>query len=205
LQVEILDHILGTPLYLLVPVLTVVVASCFDQANLGVRRILPVFPFLFLFTAQASAGLKGRLWSWTVALLIVWTGVEAVRIYPHHLAYFNQVAGGPERAPYLLDDSNIDWGQDLPALAAWQRAHPEARPLRLLYFGTAPREAYGVEAVEAKDPDIMRPPSGLFAVSAHNLVWIRKLYKQGRVPTDWLRSYSPIARAGYSIYIYQFP
>ncbi len=192
-------------LFLLLPALTVIGASCFDQANLGLRRILPAFPFLLLFTAQTLSGSRGRLWSRAVLLLLLWTGVEAVRIYPHHLAYFNQAAGGPQRAPYLLDDSNIDWGQDLPALAAWQKAHPNAGPLKLFYFGTAPPQAYGVQAQDMENQDIMRPGGGVFAVSVHNLVWTRKLYKQGRIPSDWLTAYRPIDRAGYSIYLYRFP
>ena len=191
--------------FLLVPALVILAASCFDRANLGLRRILPAFPFLLLFTAQTLSGSRDRIRPWLVALLLAWTGAEALRIYPHHLAYFNAAAGGPERGPYLLNDSNIDWGQDLPALAAWQRAHPEARPLRLRYFGTAPPAAYGVEAVSMPEQDILRPRPGAYAVSAHSLVSFRKLGRRTGLALDWLTRYRPVDRAGYSIYIYQFP
>ena len=192
-------------LYLLIPVLVVLGASCFDRANLGLRRILPAFPFLFLFTAQALAGPQDRWRAWVAACLIAWLGIEAARIYPHHLAYFNSAAGGPERGPYLLDDSNIDWGQDLPSLATWQQTHPEADPLKLFYFGNVPPAAYGVHAADMAEQDIIRPQPGAYAISAHHLAWFRKLKKQSGRDIDWLTRYRPVARAGYSIYIYRFP
>ena len=191
--------------FVLVPTLVVMGAACFDEGNLGFRRILPALPFLFLFCAQTLAHSRKRLTPWLLAGLVAWTTVEAVRIYPHHLSYLNGVAGGPESGPYHLDDSSIDWGQDLHALAAWQRAHPEARPLKILYFGNVPPKIYGVDAVEMKEPEIFQPEGGTYAISAHKLVWFRKLQKERGVNTDWLTKYKPIARAGYSIYIYRFP
>ena len=191
--------------FLLIPALVVIGISCFDKTNLGFRRILPALPFLLLFSAQVLTGSRNRLKLWIVSGLMTWTAVEALRIYPHHLAYFNTFAGGPERGPYHLDDSNIDWGQDLPALAIWQRAHPEARPFKLLYFGNVPPHIYGVNAADMADPEIVRPQHGTYAISAHRLVWFRKLQTRHPVKIDWLTRYRPIARAGYSIYIYQFP
>ena len=50
------------------------------------------------------------------------------------------------------------------------------------------------------------PPRGVVAISAHNLVHFRKLQASaGRDDLDWLTKYRPIARAGYSIYLYRFP
>ncbi|MDA0747870.1 MAG: glycosyltransferase family 39 protein [bacterium] len=190
-------------LYLLLPALVVLAASCFDKTNLGLRRILPALPFLYLFTAQSISGAKNRFTLWGVAILITWTVVDATRIYPHHLAYFNQAAGGPERGPYLLDDSNIDWGQDLPALAAWQRSNPEAHPLNLRYFGNISPQAYGVHASPMQGNDVLSPRPGYYAISAHNLVFFRKMQKRTDHNLDWLTRYRPVARAGYSIYIYQ--
>ena len=138
-------------------------------------------------------------------MLVLLVGFEAVRIYPHHLAYFNAAVGGPERGPYLLDDSNIDWGQDLPALASWQRAHPSSEPLHLLYFGSVPVEAYGVQAVAMTPGEIRQPRAGTYAVSAHQLVHFRKIRKRTGENIDWLTRFEPIDRAGYSIYIYRFP
>lgn len=194
-------------LFLLVPAFVVVGVSFFDKANLGLRRILPAFPFLFLFTAQSIVDEERRLRVLIVSAMICWLAFETLRIYPHHLAYFNSVAGGPERGPYLLADSNIDWGQDLPALAEWQKKYPEARPLKLLYFGSASPTAYEVESVKFNLPwDLIYPKPGFYAISAHKLAFFRRQQERAQLKNiDWLTKYEPIARAGYSIYIYRFP
>jgi hypothetical protein len=36
-----------------------------------------------------------------------------VTIYPHQLAYFNELAGGPRNGHKYLLGSSLDWGQDL--------------------------------------------------------------------------------------------
>lgn len=191
-------------IFLLVPALFMIGASCFDQVNFGIRRILPALPFLLLFTAQALACRPGRFRISAVVLLLVWLGIEAAVIYPHHLSYINVAAGGPARGPYLLAYSNIDWGQDLPSLARWQQAHPEARPLKFSYFGNIFPVIYGIDAELIDTAALVRPQAGTYAISAHHLALLRKLKKLQNLDIDWLTKYKPVARAGYSIYIYQF-
>jgi len=38
-----------------------------------------------------------------------WNIVSAARIFPHYLAYFNELAGGPDTGYKWLVDSNLDW------------------------------------------------------------------------------------------------
>ena len=189
---------------LLVAAVLVFAASFFDRANFGVRRVLPAYPFLFTIASAALAGKSGRIARGVAVALVAWCAVEVARIHPHELSYFHELAGGPARGPYLLEDSNLDWGQDLPALAAWQRAHPEAQPLRLWYFGTAEPGAYGVQAATMQREEIAHPQPGWYAVSAHRLVWFRKLAMLGDDATDWLTAYEPVDHAGWSIWIYRF-
>ena len=195
--------------FVLVPAAAIVVASFFDPANLGLRRILPAFPFLYLFASRVLAAPLGRLRTTTVlaaVVLMVWTASETLRIYPHHLSYFSAAAGGPLNGPNLLDDSNIDWGQDLPALAEWIRQHPEAGAVRLAYFGTSVPQAYGVNATMLEDPRaLVDPAAGTYAISVHLLVRLKRLASQGDARLDWLSRYRPVGRAGYSIYIYRVP
>jgi hypothetical protein len=136
-------------------------------------------------------------------VLLAWSAFQSLRIYPDYLSYFNVAAGGPKAGPDLLDDSNLDWGQDLPALAHWQHDHPEATPLTLMYFGTSDPGAYGVDAAEMGREEIGQPRSGYYAVSAHNLVRFRALGIRTGQDLDWLRRYEPIGRAGWSIYIFR--
>jgi hypothetical protein len=197
----------GADAFLLVPVLVVLGVSCFDRANIGVRRVLPALPFLILFAGRFLSG-EGRLRTLrlaTAGLLLTWTAVEALSIYPHHLAYFNSIVGGPERGPSYLDDSNIDWGQDLPALAAWQEGEPAARPIRLRYFGSASPAAYGVASIDASPQELMHPKPGYYAISVQGLIRFKLRSGQAGPVVDWLRQYEPVAKAGHSIYIYRFP
>ncbi|NOX56393.1 MAG: hypothetical protein GXP27_18500 [Planctomycetes bacterium] len=62
-----------------------------------------------------------RLRAWfvpavTVACLL-WTAVGTLLNHPHHLAYFNELAGGPENGWKHLLGSNFDWGQDFQLAA----------------------------------------------------------------------------------------
>jgi hypothetical protein len=68
---------------------------------------------------------------------------ESLAATPDFLCFFNAAAGGPEKGIHLLGDSNLDWGQDLAAVADWQRRHPETQ-LYLSYFGMVDPAAYGI-------------------------------------------------------------
>jgi len=176
----------------LVPAAVIIGVSCFDKGNFGLRRILPALPFLYLFAARALT-VDSKISRILSPLLVLWLIAEAVYIYPHHTSYFNNAAGGPKRGPYLLVADDCDIGQDLPALATWQKNHPEAGIIRLVYNGTADPAAYGVDATRVSFEEIDNPLPGTYAISVTPLVG-----------TPWLRYAAPVARAGYSIYIYQF-
>ena len=83
-------------------------------------------------------------------VLIAWQGIESFAVRPHYLAYFNQLAGGPDQGYRRLVDSSLDWGQDLPALKTWLDEHAPAGPGRppvyLSYFGTSSPTHAGVDA-----------------------------------------------------------
>lgn len=193
-------------LFLLVPAAVLILVTCFDRHNLGLRRILPAFPFLILFIASSTArGSMGWPRKGFITVMLGWLLFEAWSIYPHHLSYFNTFAGGPKRGPYLLDDSNIDWGQDLPALATWQQKEYGGRPIKLFYNGSADPVAYGVTPLQMDQQEIMFPQPGIYAISAHYLVFFRTISVNDGYDVDWLTKYRPIAYAGNSIYIYQFP
>ena len=77
--------------------------------------------------------------------------------------------------------------------------------MALSYFGTIAPELYGVRATPMTERDFRNPPPGLYALSTHQLVWLRKLEFFTHGGFDWLTRYAPIDRIGYSIYIYRFP
>jgi hypothetical protein len=71
---------------------------------------------------------------------------QSIAAAPHHLAYFNEVVGGPNNGYKYLIDSNVDWGQDLPTLKKWINLKQPDR-LHLAFFGSAYPDRYGVNAI----------------------------------------------------------
>jgi hypothetical protein len=123
--------------------------SIASNLNIGHRHILPIYPVLFIAAGALGAWLPtARRWlAGVVVALFVWHAAEAVRIAPHFLAYFNQIAGGPANGHRHLADSSLDWGQDLPGLKAWLERHTRAsEPVYLSYFGTGEPDYYGIRA-----------------------------------------------------------
>jgi hypothetical protein len=121
-----------------------------------------------------------------------------LRRWPQQLAYFNVFAGGPSRGYLRLVDSNLDWGQDLPRLATWLDQHGTNR-VSLAYFGLAPPQAYGIQAVGLRDRDALasNPPTW-FALSA---TYLQGIFVCGD-PFAPLRNVEPTARIGFSMFVY---
>jgi hypothetical protein len=192
-------------LLVLGPLVAVVGASCFDPRNIGLRRILPAYPFAILVAAQAvRLDVPRTPKAAVLAALAIWQVVSVVRIAPHHLSYFNELAGGPTRGPLWLDDSNIDWGQDLPSLRRWLDAHP-GLPVRFEYFGAARPETYGIELPTMDEAtEICAPQDAVYVVSAHMLVFFDKIARVRGPQCSWLRRYHPVDRIAYSMYVYDF-
>ena len=109
------------PLFLfgVLPAGMVLLAMMFvHQTNIGVRHVLPVLSVLLLLSGIGACWLvrSGRLGCALLGILVLWLVVGAVRITPDQLAYFNELAGGPDGGDAVLIDTNLDWGQDEGAL-----------------------------------------------------------------------------------------
>ncbi len=73
-------------------------------------------------------------------------GAETIAARPYFIPFFNVLAGGARGGLGLLSDSNLDWGQALPALQRWMREQG-VRRVNLCYFGTADPAAHGIAFV----------------------------------------------------------
>ena len=132
---------------LLIPVVLFLGISMLSQVNIGLRHILPVYPFLMLLgPAVLFRELKGKLgrgFPILAGLVVFGVVAESAAIHPHYLAFFNVAAGGPKAGLRYLADSNLDWGQDLKHLKAWHEKMGKP-PLCIQYFGTAPLAYYSL-------------------------------------------------------------
>lgn len=194
---------------LLVPACVLFAIGSLSGMQLGLRYVLPAVPLLMIYGSwflAESFPARGRITSvfcW-IALL---SSLAAVRHHPHHLAYFNELAGGPENGSTLLSDSNIDWGQDLRALKTYLDAHPEVQNLKLAYFGTFPPGQLGLQYQLPPQ----NPEPGWYAVSVNLLQGRPNPLRKSDDSVEnvfqdrysYLRFFEPKARIGKSIRVYQ--
>jgi Dolichyl-phosphate-mannose-protein mannosyltransferase len=128
-----------------VPAAVTFVAASASRIQIGERYILPIYPFLILLVATTLAPLlrtiQGR---WLLAGVVLCHAVPTLLAAPGgYLSYFNRLAGGPLGGHRVLLDSNLDWGQDLPRLAAWMRARGVAS-VKLAYHGSDNPDRFGI-------------------------------------------------------------
>lgn len=175
------------------PLLIVPVAYCalmaFSAPAFGVRYVLPVLPFMFV-AAGAGAACIAKLRQWiavtVLSLLLLGQGASYVIAYKATpLGFFNGLFCFTGDALPCLDDSNLDWGQALPQLRAYRAQHYPEVPLRVLYFGSSPVEAYVPNAVAADIDEMVHPRAALYAVSLH--------YRVRSPASDWTRKLKPSA------------
>lgn len=102
-------------LFLAAPALLILLASMTSRLDIGVRHILPMYPFLVVLAAVAAAALirSSRLGAVAVAALLLFQAFSSLHAYPDYLPYANEAWGGPSRSYRWLSDSNVDWGQQI--------------------------------------------------------------------------------------------
>jgi len=207
-------------------------ASLRSPLNIGVRHVLPTFPFIYLLVSrqivdwihfhelsdpQTWLGWLKNIYQMyiraipkflLVLFLLVWLVLNTVTIFPHFLAYYNELAGGTSNGYKIAVDSNYDWGQDLKRLTEYVEENG-IQKIAIDYFGAGSPEYY---LGDKFDPwwSARGPASGWFAISASTRQGAFGTPTKGwtRNPEDsyeWLREYEPVARVGYSIFVYKLP
>ncbi len=106
-------------------------ASIGSSYNIGARHLIPMLPLL---AAAAATGAVG--WPrWARASMAAALLLPPVVAFPHYIAHFSAAVGGPERGARILNDSNLDWGQDWNRLAAAAR-RAGWHPMTVVYLGS---------------------------------------------------------------------
>jgi hypothetical protein len=193
------------------PVVYIVLASL-SSLQLGVRLVLPALPFGLLWAGAGLVSLANQrlaLGAAFAATLLVL--IPVVRVFPHCLSFFNVWVGGAANGIHYLSDSNLDWGQDLRELERYRRNAGIER-ITLSYFGMDNPYAHLGENVDLVAPPWtpehargrwLVPTPGVWAVSA-TLLTGQFFRPEFRDYYRAFRSAPPIARAGYSIFIFSF-
>jgi hypothetical protein len=143
--------------------------SMSSHINIGVRHLAPVFPFLFLLGGvcldRFLKSTRGRAATMVVAVLLGWMLVDGIRAYPNYLSFTNPLTFG-KPAWAVLSDSNVEWGQDIGALARYLKAHGETELLGSLSGGWATPPLYGVKLLNFAPSDLQSSSTRYVAIGA---------------------------------------
>lgn len=193
---------------ILLPAAAMMFAAGAGGMQLGIRYVLPAIPFLILFTAQAAWWCDWKKSRGRTAVVIVLTiaACAALRYHPYHLAYFNELAGGPIGGRAHLLDSNLDWGQDLRSLKEWM-VENQRNEISLAYFGTMSPDDVGIIH---RVPPSRAPQPGWYAVSVNFVMGRPHVLRDetGKFRAAdigefaYFQFFEPVARVGYSIDVY---
>lgn len=192
-------------------------ASINSTLNIGVRHLLPTYSFAIILVSgllvKISFKNKKTLTTYYLALsaLLGWYVIENLHVYPYYLTYFNQTVGGPAGSYQYVNDSNLDWGQDLRRLADWVKQNNIPR-IETDYFGWADPVYYMGQTYEqlwsskyrdAQDFKSRNDTDGWMAVSATFLKGSEGSPQFPRpINYTWLESFQPVTVIGNSIFIF---
>jgi hypothetical protein len=164
------------------------------------RHLFPIMPFVFIIVGNMLANAQA-IWPRAVLamlyLLALGLVVETCAAFPDFISFFNIACGNAQSRMRLLGDSNLDWGQDIPALTVWQSAHPDV-PLYVLCFGPAVKEFYGVHSIQSLDRPCMVALSATMLQGLYLPPGDQDLFAplRQRTPTNLLDG---------TIYLYRYP
>ena len=194
---------------LLLPALAVfaAVSSCTGFSRY-MRYILPCYPFVFVWTSASfgtacicSLWLKRICWA-----LLISSVLSSLSAYPHCMSYFNEMAGGPANGPYHLIDANVDWGQDVLALADWLQLQSDDIPTYLSVYSSFDPAVCGIwyhrlpADPRASNGRSGRTPEGL--APGWYVVSVNELFRQDR-RFAYLLDFPIHEMIGYSIYVFR--
>ena len=191
---------LGNAVLPLVGIAGPLFVAMLGNANLGLRYVLVIYPFLAMLGGCAvvwlwqvgSTRMKTRAYRTLAIILVIWNIVTCVHAAPDFIPYFNELA-----APYgsrILVDSDFDWGQDLSRLSSvLQQQHIDS--VWIAYEGSADLNRRGLPYWQPLPPK--EKPSGWIAISEFKI-------KTSPDSFGWLEKYKPERIVGKTIRLYHF-
>jgi Ca2+/Na+ antiporter len=177
--------------------LAILGAAMTSHINIGVRHVLPLYAPLAICVAAAFVHLPRK---WIGYPLMAWLVAGVALAHPDYLPWFNAFAGNqPER---ILNDSNLDWGQD--ALRLVRYARREKIPhITTSILGSTPLDHIGLPP--RTELQAMQPAHGYVAISEGHIAFGRAMSPEIAKWLDDLFGNKPYKRIGKSIRLYHLP
>lgn len=178
---------------LILPPLLFLAISMIGSIDIGIRHILPILPFIFIFVSQLI-NLRYFGVKMIVLVLVLAQIVISILAFPNYIAYFNQIAGGAKGGIEHLNDSNLDWDQNMKRFDDYAKKNNIKKIYQSFWDGRS-LPYYGIE----QDKIPPTPVNGVVAVSAQWLKGERPGFDIG-----WVTKYKPDDIIGHGIYIWRF-
>jgi hypothetical protein len=182
-------------------------AAVLPFLNLGIRQVLPIYPFLILVAAQGAQWLWGQSFATgkrtgkiLAGGLLAFQALSVLPSFPAQVAYLNELVS-PDKRLYYLGDSNLDLGQDTKRLARTARLRGW-KNVKLAYFGVTDPGLYGMQWAYWTKKDLAGPqPGWVYAVNVSYLQlgpayfpdaaaidhsWITQRTPTGTVGSTWV-------------------
>jgi len=185
--------------FLIIPTVLYFILMSSNTAQIGIRYILMIFPFLFVFASRIVTGWPAykRAYRILIIVLTFYLLISNLSYFPHYISYFNELVIDRTMSYQILADSNLDWGQNKNYLQDYLQKHPNALFIR--YDGDNKLNLV-IENQKVAPPQVsLGNPINLLVIEANQLIGIT---------TDsnhfyWLRSSrQPIDHLAYSYLIF---
>ena len=186
------------------PLFFLAVSSLASHVKIGLRHILPIYPFIFVIAGYVGkwvASLKSIFLQKATAgvgvFILIHFVHQSLSNLPHHLSYFNEGVKEVEDGARLTTDSNLNWGQDNKHLALWASEHQVSR-IKIASKFINP-EAYTFHHLQWEamgEEDWLQPQPGYYALD------IDAMIAQRNFPLSQFKEMKSIAKAGKTFYIF---
>jgi hypothetical protein len=190
-----------------VPLIFFLGAAMLNKIHIGLRHILPVFPFFFLLAGYAGflignirPGFLKSASATFLALLIILSADRTLAGGPDHLAYFSEWVGGPAQGAKLVADSNLNWGQDNKRLAQFvlEKKIPTVKILAEAMNADI-YDYYNIPWKMLEPGDLINPVPGFYALG------IGSFMIQQRDLRSWFYGKQPTYKVGKTFYVFEVP
>jgi hypothetical protein len=200
--------------YMLLPAMFYLLIAMTSGMNIGIRHLLPIYPFLYILGAGAAVMMaqQNHLWWGVIAMLLIWHGTSSLRSGPGYMGYGNEAWGGSDNVHAYLSDSNTDWGQQLKEVKQYIDQH-HIQNCWMAYFvdGVTEPSDYGISCKRLPTEetlwwmdsamDVSPTISGTIFISDSDLEGI-ELGSNKLNPYDSFRALKPTAIIQHGMFVY---
>jgi len=204
--------------FLIIPSIFIFIVFSLNQFSFDLRHILLVYPLMFVFVGKLlNLDIINRKVYIVLSLTLSLHIISSLIIFPNYSAYFNEIMG-PGNGYKILLGPNVDTGSELINLKKFMDKN-EIESIYLSYHGTIDPQEYGInyrylpsthflfwtpeyKKYKKDYGDVFEDcgrKSGWVAISVTNL---KGRFLNNNRCFDWLEKEQPVAKIGYSIFVY---